>query len=73
MNKCIIAVSSITYAMKGMQLLNTNGIFSNIVKLPPTATRRGCAYGIETNCQAIQKALILLSKDGVKYSEVVHR
>lgn len=73
MNKCTIAVSSITYAMKGSNLLTANGISSHITKLPPAATRRGCAYGIETDCRTIQKALNLLSKNGVSYSEVVRK
>ena len=50
MNDCTAAIGSLTLAMKAKAVLDDGGILGRIVKLDPSATRRGCAYGIEYSC-----------------------
>ena len=44
--KCIIAVGSMTFALKGQKLFGQNNIVSSVTHLAPSMTRHGCAYGI---------------------------
>ena len=50
MKSCTAAIGSITLAMKAHSALTGAGINGKIVKLDPSMTRRGCAYGIEYSC-----------------------
>ena len=69
--RCVISTESVTYAMKGRQLLAANGMISKIVKLSPSQTGRGCGYGLEIECPVAAHASGLLSRGGVKYGETV--
>ena len=51
MKSCTAAIGSLTLAMKAKAVLDQNGIHCKIVKLDPSMTRRGCAYGIEYDCE----------------------
>ncbi len=66
----IIAVSSVTYAMKGSELLAKNKIKRRITKLKPDKTKRGCAYGISVDSRDIEDAVRILRLGGVNYSEI---
>lgn len=72
MERCIIAVSSITYGMKGQELLHGDGISAEVIKLQASRTRRGCAYGIAIPCQMQHAATRLLSQSGIPFSQVLH-
>lgn len=72
MERCIIAVSSITYGMKGQELLHGDGISAEVIKLQASRTKRGCAYGIAISCQMQYAATRLLSQNGIPFSEVLH-
>lgn len=50
MKICTAAIGSLTHAMKAQSALTADGIVSKIVKLDPSMTRKGCAYGIEYSC-----------------------
>lgn len=71
MKSCIIALSSVTYAIKAQKLLSQSSIRSRVIKLDSKLTKRGCAYGIETDCRTIDEAVNLISSYGLPYSEVV--
>ena len=51
MKSCTAAIGSLTLAMKAKAVLDEGGIYCKIVKLDPSMTRRGCAYGIEYDCE----------------------
>ena len=68
---CIIALSSVTYAMKAERLLSDAGIAASIIKLEAGQTRSGCAYGISLSCGHASAAVQHLSKHGIPYSEVL--
>lgn len=45
MNKPLIMVSSVTYAMRGKEILAANGIKAYVERLP-RSKETGCGYGI---------------------------
>lgn len=47
---CTASMRSMTYALKAQRCLESAGVYSYIVKLDGSATRRGCAYGITFYC-----------------------
>lgn len=67
----VIAVSSVTYAMKGAALLKRNGIAAQTIRLEANQTRRGCAYGLKIAKNARQKAVSLLYREKIPYSEII--
>jgi hypothetical protein len=52
MKNCTAAIGSLTIAMKALAAIEQEGLAGKIVKLDPSMTRRGCAYGIEYSCDA---------------------
>lgn len=68
--KKIIAVNSVTYAMKGADLLAKNKIKRRVSKLSPDKTKRGCTYGILVNASDIEDAVRILKLGGISYSEI---
>lgn len=50
MKSCTAAIGSLTLAMKAQSALDNSRVNGKIVKLDPSMTRRGCAYGIEYSC-----------------------
>jgi hypothetical protein len=71
MNNCIAAIPSINICIKGQKALAENGIFSNIVGLEPSVTKRGCAYGIEFPCSEKSRVRSILQKVGIKPSQYI--
>ena len=69
--KCIIAVGSMTFALKGQKLFGQNNIVSSVTHLAPSMTRHGCAYGIVLDCRYTKNSVALLSENGIRYSEVI--
>ena len=51
MKSCTAAIGSLTIAMKAKTALDSAALDGRIVKLDPSMTRRGCAYGIEYFCE----------------------
>lgn len=45
--RIIVALSSITHATKGHDILDANRIKNKIIKLDASQTTKGCAYGLE--------------------------
>jgi hypothetical protein len=72
MSDCVIALSSITYAMKGERVLGAEGIPVRQVRLEPRATRRGCAFGLAVPCSRRRIATELLAAAGIPFSQVLH-
>lgn len=70
-NKNIYAVSSSTYAIKGVDALASAGIRARVVTLRANETKKGCAYGISVNSSDGTKAGGVLLRAGVMYSEIL--
>lgn len=69
--KVIIALNSVTYAMKGAELLKKHGIKCRVTKLKSDKTKNGCTYGISTDKGNAETAARILKSGGVFYSEIV--
>lgn len=46
MGKPLIVVGSITFAMKGRDILGRRGIRANVERIPYHSDTRGCGYGL---------------------------
>ncbi len=64
------AVSSITYAMQARDLLSKYGIRTNIVRLHPSETPNGCAFGLEVTPRDISGASAVLTKAEIKFTRI---
>ena len=69
--KCVIAMSSMTYALKAEQLLKSSGMQVRVVKLAQGRTARGCAYGLELSCAQAHLALLRLEESSIKHGELL--
>ena len=64
MGKPVILVSSVTYAMKGRDLLFRRGIRAFVERIPPTS-QSGCGYGIYVP-QGVEEAEAVLQENHIK-------
>lgn len=60
MGKPLIMVTSITYAMKGRQILLDEGFHADLMRTPRNSSGKGCGYSIyvPTNTDSAEKVLI---------------
>ncbi len=65
MEKCTITLNSLTYSIKAQRILQENYIHTDVVKLDSKNSRRGCAYGIEINCNEEENIRNILSKSRI--------
>ena len=73
MKTCIAAISSLNISIKAQKALAGGGIFSKVISLEPSATRRGCAYGLEFSCAEENTVRSLLRRAGVFPSEFIEK
>lgn len=69
MKYTLIAVSSITYAMKAKKLLNSAGYFCEVEKTPKNFST-GCGYSIKINVSP-DKIIRLLTENGIIYKDIM--
>lgn len=72
MKQCTASMSSLTYAIKAQRALAQKGIACEIVKLPPTMTRQGCAYGIEFPCADHRKVRAALAEETIPVKNYIN-
>lgn len=65
----VLIVRSITYAMKGQKLLESNGINAYIQRNARPNSKEGCGYGLRV-AGNLETALSLLSDAGIKVVEI---
>ena len=70
---CVIAMKSMTYSIKLKNLLKDNYIESEIIKLEPKMTKRGCGYGVKLNSINLDLALSIMQNSSIKYSEIIRQ
>ena len=68
---CIIALKSMTHAIKAKKALNDYFVSAEIIKLEPSMTKKGCAYGVEFNCYNLVQVQEILRMRGVRYTELI--
>ena len=69
---CLIALRSMTHAIKAKKSLEDNYIECEIVKLEPQMTKKGCAYGVGFNCVNTNHVIDALKKSGTRYTELLN-
>ena len=68
---CVASLRSMTHAVKAKKALADFLIDSEIVKLEPYMTEKGCAYGIKFDCVNLYQAEDALKQKSVKYTEII--
>ncbi len=66
MKRYFIITGTVTYAIKGRNLLRSKGYFAEIRRLTEISGNVGCGYGIHTECEP-EKAKELFSENGIKF------
>ena len=69
----VAAIGSMTGAIKAKRALEAKGIACEIVSLEPSATKRGCAYGV-IFAPGLEKAIRgVLREARIPVSQYLHR
>ena len=68
MDKNFYVIGTVTYAVKGREILRRNGIKAHVER-SFAADRIGCGYGIVAEAD-VKKVLMLLSKANITVKEV---
>ncbi len=63
-----LGIGSMTYAVMAQNALGRSGVPSRIIRLDPSETVNGCAYGLETDLKTIKKATSILKREKINYS-----
>lgn len=71
MNICIATIPSLNICIKAQKILAENAIFSKIVSIDPSLTKRGCAYGIEFSCSEEKNVRTVLRRAGIHPSQII--
>lgn len=61
----LIMVSSVTYAIKGKELLNDYGIRASVERTPRKSSKQGCGYSLYVP-QRTDEAENILRENGIK-------
>ena len=70
---CIAALGGMTVALKATRTLAAHGIFAEVIALSANETRRGCAYGISFDCDALETVRAALKSAGVSPTQYLQR
>lgn len=65
-----LGMRSITYAIEGREILSKYGISATVVRLVPSESREGCAFGLEIMRGDISRAAALLSKADIEFTRL---
>lgn len=68
---CIAAIRNMTGAMKARDALSRVGIFSQIVSIDTSLTKRGCAYGISFPCEREVEVKRILKAKNIDFGEIM--
>lgn len=63
-----LGIGSMTYAVMAQNALGRSGIHSRIIRLDPSETVRGCAYGLEIDTKSLKKASLILKRETISFS-----
>ena len=68
MNKTIVTVGTVTYAIKLKKLLLRAGIRSELVKVSAVGDDAGCVHGVSISDKDFYSAVVVMKEHGVKYT-----
>ena len=67
------ALESMTAAVKATRTLAKQGIFAEVIGLSANETKRGCAYGVSFDCDAIDTVRAALRGSGITVTQYLQR
>lgn len=70
MQKSIIRLTSVTYAIRAQKMLEQQGIRSTIKRITKSLQVSGCGYGIEINPIDTNSAKSILDAAGIRIVEI---
>jgi hypothetical protein len=68
---CVASLKSMTLSIKAKKILSSIGIDSEIIRLEPQMTHKGCAYGIKFNCINLNSVQDALKSKNLEYSDII--
>ncbi|WP_343253087.1 DUF3343 domain-containing protein [Ligaoa zhengdingensis] len=71
MEKSIIVVKSITYAMRAQQILNNLGISAYIERDIGAASKYGCGYSVRVKTSEAQRAAEIIKAYGIRVVDIL--
>lgn len=71
MNRQLLMVSSVTFAMKGQEILSRNNIPSSVQKTPKTDKNTSCGYSIAVIRKDKDRAMALLNGNGITITGIM--
>lgn len=72
MGKQLIMVTSITYAMKGKQILKNHGIYSDIERTPKKKSTDSCGYSLSVP-NKVTEAEKILKENGIRILGIIEK
>lgn len=69
-NNPVLVVRSVTNAIKGQKILESNGIDALVYRNTSPSSRQGCGYGLRLQGGSVQTAVNLLNNAGIKVVEI---
>ena len=63
-----LGIGSMTYAVMAQNALGRSGVPSRIIRLDPSETVHGCAYGLETDSKSLKRAIAALKRENISFS-----
>ena len=70
MKNDILAVQTVTLAMKARKALSKQGIKSEIIKIDSAIYQNGCSYGIELNSHDFFSAVSTMRDLGITFKHI---
>lgn len=70
MQRNLIMFRSLTYAQRGMSVLERAGVTVGLVKAPQSVSATGCTYGLRVHSKRLEYSLELLRKNGLSFGKV---
>ncbi len=68
LNKTVVTVETVTYAMKARKLLLRCGIQSKLIKTDSQDSGTGCRHGLEISNKDYFEAIKVLGENGIRFS-----
>lgn len=66
-------METMTLALKAKRLLDSRGIYCEIVSIDPSVTKKGCAFAVKLDCNRVMHATAMLGERRINYGEIIGR
>ncbi len=73
MQRAVIRLTSVTYAIRAQKLMEQRGIQAIVRKNARSMHTRGCGYGIEISLAYLDMAIGILNKNGIRMVEISYQ